>query len=324
PPMGGALAGRAFASATVARPPAGSVVAMQHVQWEWRPRLRTPVLVAAFGGWNDAGDAATLAVDHLVQVLEARRFATLDPEEFYDFQQTRPMVRLADGVTREVVWPANDLYAAGTAGGDVILLAGNEPQLRWRTFCDQILGVARDLGVRQVLTLGALLADVVHSRPVNVIGTSTDPVLIERHQLQRSRYEGPTGIVGVLHDACARADVPSLSLWAAVPAYAQSTPSPKAALALVVEAGNLLGATLDVGALPDAAREYVDEIEAAVADDDDLLGYVRRLEALADSAEDEDEDGDDAAIGEPAELPSLERLVEEVERFLRDQGADGT
>jgi len=291
---------------------------MQHIQWEWRPRLRTPVLVAGFAGWNDAGDAATLAVRHLVDVLHARRFACIDPEEFYDFQQTRPMVRLADGVTREIVWPANELHAAATGGGDVVLMVGVEPQLRWRTFTEQILAIARELGVRQVLTLGALLADVVHSRPVNIIGTSSDADLIERHQLQRSRYEGPTGIVGVVHDACARAGVPSLSLWAAVPAYAQSTPSPKAAMALVTAAGGMLGATIDLGGLPEASREYVDEIEAAVADDEDLLGYVRRLESLTDAEDDEDDDDP------PEESPSVDRLVEEVERYLRDQGADGT
>jgi proteasome assembly chaperone (PAC2) family protein len=294
---------------------------MEHVAWSHRPALRTPVMVAAFTGWNDAGDAASLAVDHLGDTFGAERFASIDAEEFFDFQSSRPNVRLADGVTREIVWPANDFLHASTPGGDLVLLLGNEPQLKWRTFCEQVLGVADVLGVRLVITLGALLADVPHRRPVQIIGTGTDPVVIERFGLTRSRYEGPTGIVGVLHDACARVPIPSVSLWAAVPGYAASTSSPKAALALVSSAGSLIGTPVKGGALAASVTAYEEEIDELIGSDDDLLGYVRRLELLHDGdvdEDDEDEDDDDVDVDEVGET-TTERLVEDIERFLRDQ-----
>ncbi len=203
--------------------------------------LTEPTLIAAFAGWNDAGDAATLAVRHLIEQWRAEPMASIDPEEYYDFQATRPQVRLADGHTRRISWPANEAFAASTPGGDVVLLLGVEPQLRWRTFTHQVAGIAEECGVNVVVTLGALLADVAHRRPVSLIGTATDQALIDRFDLQRSRYEGPTGIVGVLHDTCHGLGVKSLSLWAAVPAYASQVPSPKAALALGEGACRVVG-----------------------------------------------------------------------------------
>jgi proteasome assembly chaperone (PAC2) family protein len=290
---------------------------MEHVQWSSRPTLQRPFLLAAFTGWNDAGDAASSAIRHLIEVWRAERLATIDPEEFYDFASTRPQVRLVDGLTREIVWPINELWAASTPGGDVLLLVGAEPQLRWRTFCRQITDIATDQHVSLVLTLGALLADVVHSRPVSMIGTATDQSLIDRFQLARSRYEGPTGILGVLNNACSQAGLPSASLWAAVPAYAPGIASPKAALALVERAAAIVGTPAAPGALDAAVAEYETEVAELVASDDDLAGYVSRLETYSD-----DEDDEDDATDVVAEDSTVERFVEDVERFLRDQGRD--
>jgi predicted ATP-grasp superfamily ATP-dependent carboligase len=285
------------------------------VAWSRRPELATPTVIAAFTGWNDAGDAASLAVRHLIDQWSARAFASIDPEEFFDFQTTRPEVRLADGVTREILWPGNDLFSASTPGGDVVLLLGTEPQLKWRTFTRQVTDVAREIGAGLVVTLGALLADVIHHRPVHLIGTASDSDVIERFSLQRSRYEGPTGIVGVLHDACVRSDLASVSLWAAVPAYASQVTSPKAAATLAEGACDLIGATFVSGLLGQAVVDYERHVERMVAADPDLVEYVRRLEAMSD--EDDDEDDDDSSTA--GEL-SAEGLMDDIERFLRDQG----
>jgi proteasome assembly chaperone (PAC2) family protein len=307
---------------------------VEHLRWEHDPETRTPVLVAAFAGWNDAGDAATGAIRHLLRTFGGRRFASLDPEEFYDFQQTRPNVRLQNGTTREIVWPGNEFYAVRTPGTDVVLLLGNEPQLKWRTFCEHVLEVATRVQSRLVVTLGALLADVPHRADVQIIGTASDPTVIRRYDLQRSRYEGPTGIVGVLHEACGRLGLPSVSLWAACPAYAPGTPSPKATLALVVKAADVLGTQVPAGELADMSVAYEEEVDAAISSDDDLASYVRRLELLGtdddDDEDDEDEDDDEDDDEEPTppsgaglgERTDPSRLVEEVERFLRDQGRD--
>jgi predicted ATP-grasp superfamily ATP-dependent carboligase len=274
------------------------------------------VLVAAFTGWNDAGDAASGALRHLIEAWGAEPVATLDPEEFYDFGTTRPLVRLTGGVTREIIWPPNDIWAAPTPGADVLLVLGTEPQLKWRTFCRQITAIAAEQEATLVLTLGALLADVAHSRPVSMIGTATDQGLIDRFRLARSRYEGPTGIVGALHDACNGAGLPSASLWAAVPAYAPGINSPKAALALVERAAAIVGAPVSMRALENAVSDYEDEVAELVAADDDLAGYVGRLETYTDDDDDDDEQDDDRTAPDA----TVERFVEDVERFLRDQG----
>jgi predicted ATP-grasp superfamily ATP-dependent carboligase len=309
---------------------------MEHVRWLARPTLRRPMLIAAFTGWNDAGDAASNSVRHLVESWNAQPIAEIDPEEFTDFATVRPHVRLTPERTRSIVWPTVGVWSASTPGGDVVLLLGPEPALRWRLFTEQLVGMAQELDVSLVLTLGALLADVPHSRPVQLIGTATEQELIDRFDLQRSRYEGPTGIVGVLHDACARADVQSASLWAAVPAYASQVPSPKAALALVERSCEILGTPPPTARLQQEARDYDDRVASFVADDSDLIGYVARLESMSDAGEldddfddedddDDDDDDDDIVGGELAddhqELDSDE-LMAEVERFLRDQGTD--
>ena len=283
---------------------------MDYVHWHDRPKLKRPVLVAAFEGWNDAADAATSAARFLRDHWAARQFAEIEPEEFFDFSATRPQVRLVDGLTREIVWPANELYAASLPGNerDVIVLLGTEPGLRWRSFCSEVVGVGRELGVELFITLGALLADVAHTRPVRVTGTAADPDLVQRLGLQRSRYEGPTGIVGVLHDAFSRAKVPSASLWAAVPHYVAATPSPKATLALVERAAELLGASVPTTALEIAAASYERQVSEVVESDDDVSEYVHRLEESSEDGEDDD-----------IELTSGEALAADFERYLREQ-----
>lgn len=283
---------------------------MDHVRWHDRPQLRRPVLVAAFEGWNDAGDAASSAARYLRDRWGARPFATIDPEEFYDFSSTRPEVRLTGGVTREIVWPVNELSAAALPGADcdAVILLGTEPQLRWRTFTEQVLNVATALGVELVVTLGALLADVPHTRPVKITGTAGNDDLVERLALTRSTYEGPTGIVGVLHDACSRAAIPSASLWAAVPHYVAATPSPKASLALIERASRLLSTSVITVDLQTRALDYERQVSEIVANDDEVADYVRRLESSADE--------DDMA---DLEMPNAEALAAEVEQFLRDE-----
>ena len=273
--------------------------------------LRKPVLVAAFRGWNDAGDAASFAAQHLAKVWNAKKVAAIDPEEFYDFQSVRPQVELVAGVTRKVIWPANEFWAARLDGqpNDVLLLIGTEPNLRWKTFNEVVVGVARKYDASLVITLGALLADVPHSRPVPVTGTAGDENLVEELGLQRSRYEGPTGIVGVLHDTCARDGIPSASLWAAVPHYLVVTPNPKAALALVDKAVGLIRVPADVGELERASRVYEERVSEIVASDEDVQGYVKLLEERSDEREQID----------PEDLPSGEALAAELERFLRDR-----
>jgi len=295
---------------------------MEHVRWSSRPRLRSPIVIAAFAGWNDAGEAASTAARHLADVWATREFATIDPEEFYDFSSTRPQVRLSDGVHREIVWPANEFSASSVLNSDldVVVLIGTEPQQRWRTFCEEVLSVATDLEARMLITMGALLAEVPHSRPVSVIGTAADGELIDRYGLQRSRYEGPTGIVGVLHDACGTAGLASLSLWAAVPAYVQGAPSPKAALALVERVSDVLELAIPTTSLEIASAAYEREVDEVVTNDEDLTGYVNRLEAMVDSGQPFGDDDDDDEEGDSAD--TVDDLVEELERFLRDQRGD--
>jgi proteasome assembly chaperone (PAC2) family protein len=272
------------------------------------------VLVAAFKGWNDAGDSATFAAAHLGRRWGAEPLASLDPEEFYDFQAVRPQVELVDGITRKISWPTNEFSVASPPGSDrdVILLIGTEPNTRWRTFSRTIVEIAQKHDVGLVITLGALLADVPHSRPVQITGTAVDQDLIERLDLFRSRYEGPTGIVGVLHDAFSTAGVPSASLWAAVPHYLAVSPNPKAALALVRKAVQLIGTSVDDDDLERASKTYEDRVAEMVATDDDVQTYVKLLEERADERTTESiEQGD---------LPSGEALAAELEKFLRDRG----
>ncbi|HUF33902.1 MAG TPA: PAC2 family protein [Acidimicrobiales bacterium] len=283
---------------------------MEHVRWISRPALHRPVVIAAFEGWNDAGDAASTAARWLRGRWAPDPMAEIDPEDFFDFTTTRPQVVLTDGVTREIEWPSTELTSGSGAGVDTVVVVGTEPQLRWRTFADQVVAVAEQLDARLVLTLGALLAEVPHTRPTSIIGTSVDDELIERHELRRSSYEGPTGIVGVLQDRCTAAGIPGASLWAAVPAYVPGAPSPKAALALVERTAELLAVPVTVTDLEIAAASYERQVTEVVVDDEEMTEYVTRLEARYAAQE---------AGGTGDELPSAASLVDEVERFLREQ-----
>ena len=272
--------------------------------------LRAPVLLAAFEGWNDAGDAATGALDHLREVWDARGVAELDPDGYFDFQQHRPTVTLVDGTTRRISWPANRFSVCTPPGleRDVVILRGIEPNLRWRAFCAEVLEVAAELGTTMVVTLGALLADNPHTRPVPVSGTATDPATAKHLGLERSRYEGPTGIVGVLSDAAVRAGLPAASFWAAVPHYVSQAPCPKAVVALLRRVEDLLDAPVPLGDLPEQARDWERRVDDLAAEDTEIAEYIASLEER-----------------EPAEeLPeaSGEAIAREFERFLR-RGDEG-
>lgn len=284
---------------------------MSELRVAQRPELRRPVLVAAFRGWNDGGQGASLAASFLAREWGAVRFADIDPEGYFDFQATRPTVSLSEGMTRTIEWPDNAFFHATLPGSDrdAVLLLGVEPSVRWRTFCELVSTFARDLGVELVVTLGALLADVPHTRPAPITGTASDSALIERLGLQASRYEGPTGIVGVLHDACRRADLSSASLWAAVPHYVSLAPSPRAALALCTRLGELLGVSIDTRELQEAADRYAEQVTEAVSSDEETSAYVEELEQRADTLAEED-------------IPSGDTLAEQLTRYLRDRERD--
>lgn len=289
---------------------------MQPLIWDRRPDgLRAPALVCAFKGWNDAGDAASAALTFMGASLHASRFAQIDPEDFYDFQATRPKIEMIDGRTRTLTWPTVEVWEARIprAPRDLILLSGPEPSMRWRTFNQLIIDLAEALDVQMVVTLGALLADVPHSRPVGITGFATDESLQERADLHPSSYEGPTGITGVLHAACADAGLPSASLWATVPHYVAAAPNPKAALALVRKLEGVVGVTVDASELETAASDYERQVSLAVQSDPDVQAFVERLEKVA---EEEDEPVD------PSQLPSGDSLAREFQRFLRQRGPD--
>jgi proteasome assembly chaperone (PAC2) family protein len=275
---------------------------------ESRPHLDRPVMIAAFRGWNDGGQGASLAGAYLARAWAAQRFADIDPENFYDFQATRPLVSLTDGFSREIEWPETAFFHAPLPGGgrDAILVLGIEPNLRWRTFCEYVAAVARDFEVDLVITLGSLLADVPHTRTAPVTGSATDAELVERLGLSASRYEGPTGIVGVLHDAVTRAGIQSASLWAAVPHYVSLTPSPRAAKALVDRLAELLECDVDTAELDEAADSYAQQVSEAVASDAETATYVEELERRADELSDDDE------------IPSGDAIAAELTRFLRE------
>jgi proteasome assembly chaperone (PAC2) family protein len=285
---------------------------MDAVIWEARPQLNRPVMVAAFEGWNDAADAASGAVTWLRRRLKATQIARIDPEEFYDFQATRPEVSLIEGSTRKVSWPANKCYAARVeeVGRDLVLFSGVEPNLRWRTFCSTVIGLAKETGCEMVVTLGALLADVPHTRPTRLTGTAIDPELIARLGLSHSRYEGPTGIVGVFQDACVQAGVPAISFWAAVPHYVSAPPSPKATLALLHRVEEVLDLEVPLGALPEESEEWEATVSEMAEEDDEVASYVRALEERGDTELTLHEASGDA-------------IAADFERYLRRRGGSG-
>ena len=286
----------------------------KHINLERRPELERPILIAGFTGWNDAADAASVAVDTLLNSWQARRFGAFDGEEFFDFQATRPQIKLVDGVTRTVEWPENVLSATESsleaAGGrGAILLTGPEPNFRWRSFSAAVVELARELNVEMVVTMGALLADVPHSRPVSVAANSQDSALVESLGLSASRYEGPTGITGVLHRICAEGGLPSVSFWASVPHYLPAVPSAPAALALLEKLSILVGTSVDTSELEHTAETYQEQVSVAVSQDSDLSSYVQMLEERFDSQ----------ANQGARDLPTGDDLAQELEGFLREQ-----
>jgi proteasome assembly chaperone (PAC2) family protein len=290
---------------------------MQPLRWDHRPDgLRAPALVAAFKGWNDAGDAASSALGFIGEALGAVQFASIDPEEFYDFQNTRPTIRLVDGIHRELQWPEVEVYAVRAPGAprDLVLVAGAEPAYRWRQFCDTILDLAEALSVQSVVTLGALLADVPHTRPVSITGLASDESLVDRSGLSKSNYQGPTGITGVLHAACQTRGIPSVSLWAAVPHYVAVVPNPKGALALVRRLEGIVGVAVDATELETAAVEYERQVNRAVESDPEVQAFVERLEKAASEEE---------AWPDAESLPSGDTLARDFQRFLRQRGTGG-
>ena len=293
--------------------PARYARTVQVLNWVGEPpRLRSPVLVAAFAGWNDAANAATTALDAVSASLDAAPIAELDPEEFYDFQVTRPTIPMTEGQTRQVDWPENTISAAvaSSAERDLVLVSGIEPNLRWRTFADGVLDAAERLEVEMVVTLGALLADVPHTRPVPITGLASDPELVERLGLSRSSYEGPTGIVGIVHDACRRRGITSASLWAAVPHYVAAVPNPKAALALLRRLEGFTGVAIEASELEDAMTRFETQVDRAVASNPEIEELVRRLELEQDD-EPEFSEGD---------MPSGDVIARDFQRFLRQRG----
>jgi predicted ATP-grasp superfamily ATP-dependent carboligase len=288
---------------------------VDQVIWSERPELRDPVLVCAFRGWNDAGEAASAALGFLIESFDADEIAHIDPEDFFDFTAVRPTIKLVEGRTREVEWPSNTFFAARVPGADsdLVLLQGVEPSLHWRAFTDSVVDVADQLGARLVVTLGALLSDIPHTRPTTITGIGSDERLVERLGFQRSSYEGPTGIVGALHSACARSELPSASLWASVPHYVAATPNPKAALALIRSFEGVAGVAVDASELEEAAADYERQVNAAVASDPDVKAFVERLEQTLDETE-------EPGWPEQQRLPSGDSIAREFQRFLRQKG----
>jgi proteasome assembly chaperone (PAC2) family protein len=275
------------------------------------PRLRSPVLVCSFRGWNDAAGAASAALGAVADAFEAEMLAEIDPEEYFDFQATRPTISLSEGEVRGIEWPRNELVAVRVPGADrdLVLFDGTEPNLRWRTFSETVATAADALGVEMVISMGALVAEVSHTLPVPITGLASSEELVEELDLQRSNYEGPTGIVGVVHDCCRQLGMTSASLWAAVPHYVAAVPNPKAALALLRRLEGLTGIAVDATELEEETAGYEEQIGRAVAANPEIAELVERIEA--EQVEQLGEEGD--------ELPSADTIAREFQQFLRQR-----
>jgi proteasome assembly chaperone (PAC2) family protein len=274
------------------------------------PHLRSPILVCAFRGWNDAAAAASTALASIANDLDGEVVARIDPEEFFDFQSTRPTITMDEGQTRRIEWPENNVIAVPvpSADRDLVLFDGTEPNLRWRTFSETIATVADALGVEMVITLGALIAEVSHTLPVPITGLASSQELVEELELERSSYEGPTGIVGVVHDLCRQTGIDSASLWAAVPHYVAAVPNPKAALALLRRLEGLTGIAVEASELEEETEDYEEQIGRAVAANPEIEELVARIEA------------EQADLLDEGEVPNADTLAREFQRFLRQRG----
>lgn len=284
-----------------------------HVQFELHPDLDRPAMVTAIRGWNDGGEAASIAVRYLIERWDGARMATLDPEEFVDFQVTRPTVRLEDGVSRVIEWPEGEFTLASPEGRSVVFFTAVEPNMRWRTFSSAVVDTAKEIGAETLVTLGAFLTNVPHSRPVPVVGSAPTPEEASSLGLATSQYEGPTGIVGVLHDTANRSGLRSISLWAAVPHYLPVAPNPKAALALVQRLSAILHTDVELAALQQASREWEESVGQLLEENDELGAYVQQLEQAVDSG--------DTEIRLSEDIPSGDSIAAELERFLRENEA---
>ncbi len=280
------------------------------IEIEEVPELVSPILIAAFEGWNDAADAASSVIDHLIRVWDAKVVAAIDPEDFYDFQMNRPVVGSDESGMRRITWPSTQMSVARPPGShrDIVLLRGIEPNMRWRQFCAELLAASDELGTELVVTLAALLADTPHTRPIPVTGTATEPELVDRLKLEQSNYEGPTGIVGVFQDACTQMDIPAVSFWAAVPHYVAQPPCPKATLALIGQLEDLLEISIPLADLPEEGRAWERGVDELAEEDEEIGDYVRALEETRDTAE----------------LPeaSGEAIAREFERYLKRRESD--
>jgi proteasome assembly chaperone (PAC2) family protein len=288
---------------------------VESLSWEGDvPQLRNPILVCSFRGWNDAAAAASTALGTVAEALDSEVIGEVDPEEYFDFQATRPTIVLSEGQARHIEWPQNTLIAARVpaADRDLVLLDGTEPNLRWRTFSETIATAADALGVEMVVTLGALIAEVSHTLPVPITGLASDETLVEELDLQRSSYEGPTGIVGVVHDCCRQLGMTSASLWAAVPHYIAAVPNPKAALALLRRLEGLTGIAVEATELEEEATSYEEQISRAVAANPEIEELVEKIET---------EQSEQFEL--PEDVPSAESIARDFQQFLRQQGNQG-
>jgi proteasome assembly chaperone (PAC2) family protein len=276
------------------------------------PHLRSPVMVCSFRGWNDAAAAASTALSAVASSFDSELIAKVDPEDYFDFQSTRPTIVLSEGQSRRIEWPENNLVAVRipTADRDLVLLDGTEPNLRWRTFSETIATAADALGVEMVITLGALIAEVSHTLPVPITGLASDQALVEELELERSNYEGPTGIVGVVHDLCRQSGISSASLWAAVPHYVAAVPNPKAALALLRRLEGMTGIAVEASELEEETSDYEEQIGRAIAANPEIEDLVSRIEA----------EQVDLMTEEGEDLPSADTIAREFQRFLRQRG----
>lgn len=287
------------------------------------PELNRPNVIAAFQGWNDAGQAASTAVRYLIDAWKAKNFAHIDPEEYYNFSDTRPMIRIVDGDSREVTWPTNEFFfkQGGDSLPDAVLMVGTEPNLKWRSFCGEVTRLARSVNAQRVITVGSLVTDAVHTRPVPITGFSTDSNIQNRliaRNITRSSYEGPTGIVGVLHDACRRNDIPAASLWAATPYYLGNTPNPKTALGLVEAVDYALDLSLNLRELRVISEEFERQVSMAVRDNEEVQQQIRTLEERYDAAG----LGQSPQPTTPPEFPPTGAIIADLETFLREQRDD--
>ena len=280
---------------------------MTHLQWVRHPELRNPVAVLAFAGWGDAGDASTDAARHLIASFEGDAFARIDPDEFYEFQTRRPEVEMTEAGVRTIHWPRNEFHALHHPDGDLVVVLGEEPHMKWRAFGSAVSEALNTLGVQRALLLGAFLGQVPHTVPVPLVGSSPNPMLLAENGVGSSRYEGPTGIVGSLTHQLAEAGIATMSVWAAVPHYLSNQPYPPAVYTLVRKAMAILGLTLETSELAVAAAEYKFNVDAVISGNEELSEYVKKLEAAVGDEDDEE-----------VHLDPAEDLVEEIERFLRD------